>query len=635
MTQGYSPPFAAEFLGKYGRLMDRTKFENNTVRSGLRASVDLVRPYGRMALFLAIGISLLAVIDVLAIGLVFPMFVSLLQDEQPHNENGILGGFLVHVGGLFPGFSTSGILVALFLFATCLQAALHVLIRRATVRLQWRARHNWATAMMEGFMTEDRVRRSERQLGDQLERMFAQTRLAATCLCQMIQFFACALNLLVLYVLVCLIHWQLAAAFLAGTVVLALVTGPFWSRFAMTHGIKQVTSTRKSSRIALENLMAARDIQAFGIERDRIQVFGRQLDEAHEAATKQTLLHSLADPMGMLVLSLSVVLVVITCRWAFPGEPSLVVPVVGFGLLAVRRLQTLTLTLASHGISVAGMLPSVALVHEELGRQKDRPRVADSAEEGRDTGVAPSHTAAQAVTVRDLCFGYAGKPPLIEPASFTIPARAVTLLVGQSGNGKSTLADLLMGNLTRGSGEIDWGAASIDEMKPAEWRRRVGYVGEESYLFNTTVRENLLIARNDASDAEIIAACRTARAGDFIEQLPAGLDTVVGERGLSLSAGQRQRLAIARVLLRDPPFLIFDEATNALDSANSNLVWQAIDALRTHKTILVITHQPELTVRPDVVLCLRDRRITTLENISALSNLATTRGNSEVTQRCA
>jgi ATP-binding cassette subfamily C protein len=165
------------------------------------------------------------------------------------------------------------------------------------------------------------------------------------------------------------------------------------------------------------------------------------------------------------------------------------------------------------------------------------------------------------------------------------------LLIGNSGSGKTTTVDLLIGFYQPQVGRILIDGKDLRELDLRAWRRFVGYVPQETFLFHDTVRANMLWACPDASDADILDAFRQAAADQFVAALPLGLETVLGDRGMRLSGGERQRLALARALLRRPALLVLDEATSALDSDNERLVLQSIQALRGRVAIVIITHR--------------------------------------------
>lgn len=192
----------------------------------------------------------------------------------------------------------------------------------------------------------------------------------------------------------------------------------------------------------------------------------------------------------------------------------------------------------------------------------------------------------------DLSFAYgAGAPPVLRDVSLTIPAGRVTAIVGASGAGKSTFADIVIGLLRPTSGRIAVDDQALSETDAASWRSSIGYVPQDGFLLDESVRSNLLWAKPDATDDELWAALECAAAADFLRARPEGLATVVGDRGVRLSGGERQRLALARALLTQPELLVLDEATSALDSTNEQLILDAIHELGDGVTTVIITHR--------------------------------------------
>lgn len=200
------------------------------------------------------------------------------------------------------------------------------------------------------------------------------------------------------------------------------------------------------------------------------------------------------------------------------------------------------------------------------------------------------------------------KPALVD-VNFEIPAGKVTALVGHSGAGKSTLAMLLCCLADAESGRILVDGANLAEYDASSWRDRCAFVPQDVFLFNQSIRENILLGRPDASDTEIERAATEANAHDFINELPNGYETSVGDRGENLSGGQRQRIALARALLRQPDLLILDEATNALDPRSERLVSDALSINEGSRTIVIIAHRLSTFQRADHVVVLEHGRV--------------------------
>jgi ATP-binding cassette subfamily B protein len=206
-------------------------------------------------------------------------------------------------------------------------------------------------------------------------------------------------------------------------------------------------------------------------------------------------------------------------------------------------------------------------------------------------------------------FAYDPRRQVLFDVDFTVPAGTTTAVVGATGSGKSTLARLLFRFYDVSGGRILIDGQDIRAVTQASLRAAIGIVPQDTVLFNDTIEYNIAYGRPGASRAEVIAAARAAHIHDFVERLPDGYDTVVGERGLKLSGGEKQRVAIARTLLKNPAILIFDEATSALDSKTERVIQQELEAIAADRTTLVIAHRLSTIVNADQIIVLEHGRI--------------------------
>lgn len=197
------------------------------------------------------------------------------------------------------------------------------------------------------------------------------------------------------------------------------------------------------------------------------------------------------------------------------------------------------------------------------------------------------------IRLEDVSFSYqtGQSSPAVSHVNLVIRARAATAICGPSGAGKSTMADLVLGLIRPQSGRILIDGVPLQGEMYQRWRQSMGYVPQETFLFHSSIRSNLLWARAEATEDELWDALKTAAAEEFVRRLPDGLDTVIGDRGVKLSGGERQRLALARALLRKPAVLVLDEATSALDTLNERFIQEAIEKLHGKLTIVLIAHR--------------------------------------------
>ncbi|WP_257131620.1 MULTISPECIES: ABC transporter ATP-binding protein [unclassified Bacillus (in: firmicutes)] len=213
------------------------------------------------------------------------------------------------------------------------------------------------------------------------------------------------------------------------------------------------------------------------------------------------------------------------------------------------------------------------------------------------------------IEFEDVSFNYQKDKTALRNISFNAPSGTMTALVGPSGAGKTTITNLIPRLYDMTSGSIKIGGRDIREFTIQSLRSHIGLVTQDSYLFNGTIKENLLYAKDDASGEEIIEACKAAYIHDFIMELPNGYDTVVGNRGIKLSGGEKQRLSIARVLLKNPEIIILDEATSSLDTLSEFYIQSAIQGLLKNKTSIVIAHRLSTIMAADHIIVLQDGEI--------------------------
>lgn len=213
------------------------------------------------------------------------------------------------------------------------------------------------------------------------------------------------------------------------------------------------------------------------------------------------------------------------------------------------------------------------------------------------------------VEFHNVEFSYDEERKILQDISFKLESGSSIALVGPSGSGKSTIANLIPRLYDVCGGQVTFDGVDVRKLDLSFLRENIGIVSQETYLFNGTIRENLLYAKPDATEEELIEACKKANIYEFIQNQEKGLDTIVGNRGLKLSGGEKQRISIARVLLKDPALLIFDEATASLDSISESKIQEAIDPIIDSRTSILIAHRLSTILAADEILVVKDGKI--------------------------
>jgi ABC-type multidrug transport system fused ATPase/permease subunit len=300
----------------------------------------------------------------------------------------------------------------------------------------------------------------------------------------------------------------------------------------------------------------------------------------------------------LVVGSLGVMIMIIGGRSIAAGAMTvgdLVAYVLFVGLMAAPLVQ------------IAGIGTQMTEAFAGLDRIRELRRVA---REDRDQeGKTSLDTVQGAVVFEDVTFEYVPGEPVVRDVAFHAAAGTTTALVGPSGAGKSTLIGLVMAFHRPTAGRVLVDGHDLARVRLREYRRHLGVVPQDNFLFDGTVRENIAYGQPDATDAEIADAARVAHCDEFISRFEDGLDTVIGERGVKLSGGQRQRVAIARAVLADPRILILDEATSSLDSESEAMIRDGINTLRRGRTTFVIAHRLSTIRSADQILVMDEGRV--------------------------
>lgn len=344
-----------------------------------------------------------------------------------------------------------------------------------------------------------------------------------------------------------------------------------------------------------ETLSGLREVVAFGQERPQAARFERSLRELLRLRLGVALISS-GLTAGQSLFSLTITLLILGYGGYLVIEGRTTLGT----LVAAQTLFGLVFTPASQLVGLfSGVQKALASADRVYAFLDRRPQVTDG-----PSRFEPRFPVRGEIRFENVSFEYEPGRSALRGVSFTLGPGELTALVGPSGAGKTTLAGLILRFYDPTSGWILLDGADLRDLPLAWLRRQVGVVFQDTFLFASTVRENITFGLEGVSEADVVAAARAANAWEFIRQLPQGLDTPVGPRGAQLSEGQRQRIAIARAILRNPPVLILDEPTSSLDPRSDYLVRSALEVLTRGRTTLVIAHRLATIRRADRILVL-------------------------------
>ena len=412
-------------------------------------------------------------------------------------------------------------------------------------------------------------------------------------------FISAGFTLLAYWVSMLLLSWQLSVTAFAIFSLMSVVLSNISARvreasFAVPKANGDFTS------MALEYINGVRTVKASATQDFEQQRFRQVNNQVITAITKMVRLSNLVSPLVQGVSSTLVIVLVLVAFNLLVVNGKLSAASLLTFLFALSRTTPLLSQLNNSKTQFSSFQGALDNVHQVL-REDDKPYLRD--------GKRQFTHFKNSIELVGVDFGYSPEEQVLHNLHLSIPQGKTTALVGGSGAGKSTLVDLIARFYDPTQGQIIIDGSDLRTFQVNSLRRKMAIVSQDTFIFNTSVRENIAYGVEFASENMIREAASLANALDFIEELPEGFDTKLGDRGVRLSGGQRQRIAIARAILRDPDILILDEATSALDSVTERLIQDSLDKLSTGRTVIAIAHRLSTIMGADQVVVLEKGRI--------------------------
>jgi ATP-binding cassette, subfamily B, bacterial MsbA len=392
------------------------------------------------------------------------------------------------------------------------------------------------------------------------------------------------------------LSWQLTLSLVVAGPPVALVLGIFGTRIRKASRRRQEQISEVMQRL-VQLLLGVKVIKAFGAEDLEERAFSDELMRYFRRALRVVRNRAYSRSLVELVTQFAMMGVLVLGIWAVIGD---------FWGLTLGTLMAFSFVSGSMYRPLKALTQLWNMTYDTQPSAERIFEVLDAGEEALD---APGNLAIRGIEhgirFRDVVFDY-GREPVLRGLDLEIPAGKTVALVGATGSGKTTIADLVLRFYDPTHGSVEFDGVDARKISRRSLRAISAVVTQEAFLFDASIEENIRFGRPEASHAEVVAAACAANAHEFIEKLPQGYETPVGELGSQLSGGQRQRLTVARAILRDPQILILDEPTSALDSISEQAVQGAIAELMKHRTVLVIAHRLSTVQSADRIAVLEE-----------------------------
>ena len=406
-------------------------------------------------------------------------------------------------------------------------------------------------------------------------------------------------NLIVYIVSMFLLSWQLTAMSL---MLFSLLTVAISGLFKRIREISFARTTANSdyTSVALELINGMRTIQGSVAQDFERQKFYAVSDRIEKVEKRSAVFQAGVEPIAITAATIILLGILLFAYTFFIASGQLKVATLFTFLIILFRLVPVVRLLNSQTAQLINFQGSIDNI-KQLLRTDDKPYLVN--------GTVQFAGLRRGITFRGVDFAYDSKNPILHNINLTLEKGKTTAFVGASGAGKTTLADLIPRFYEPTLGSIQFDGRDIREFNIDSLRRKMALVSQDTFIFNTTIANNIAYGLKGVSEAEIWQAAEQANALEFIQDMPEGLNTELGDRGTRLSGGQRQRIAIARALLRNPEILILDEATSALDSVSEKLIQESLEQLAVGRTVITIAHRLSTIAKADKVVVLDRGRI--------------------------
>lgn len=536
------------------------------------------------------------VFETLTTAIVYPLIGSLLNSS--HNDN-IVVGLIKAALAAFPGKERAIWLLAAFGASYILMTLLNFLRTALSDIFAQVITRDFQTKLFDKYLGSDYQYFLDNQQGTILFRTLTAPTYMAVLFSALPKLVVALLKLVVVAAVLLLFSFQLTLVMIALGVVFYAAIRLVSNRVVYRNANQSQVVYEAQNVIGNEAVTGIREIKIRNAQDSWVERFRSHAYHLCHLNIKRDVFRSLPSSALQVGFIASLVIIMFSQREVASSRMVEYVPLVGLYFYAFMRLAPSLTEIATLKMLVAERQPYAEAVYRELETPSRRIR----------SGSIRVEAFARAIAFDHVSFAYPGREHTLRDVTVSFEKGQTTALVGHSGCGKSTMTDLIVRLFDVDTGRILVDGCDVRELDLESWRRRIGYVNQDTFIINATVRENIAFLSGSFTQSEIEEAAKAADAHDFIKELPQQYDTMLGDRGLKLSGGQRQRIAIARALIRKPDILIFDEATSALDSLSELEVQTSISRIARDHTVILIAHRLSTIRSADKIIVLEKGQV--------------------------
>ena len=555
----------------------------------------IVGPYKKQSYLLFLILCFSAVIETLSVGSVMPLLSAIIESPLDARLS------------VFSNLTTSVSADTRLLIGSCIVIGLFTLRSLITLVREYFAanfvnslRHMWSTSMFENYIYGDFQKIKKQKQGHVINLITNEPIFASKGVSAMIDLLiACLVGLVLGIFLLWLNFWITLISFLFVVAGVGLVW-KFSASYSEDVGKLRIAHNQMINHTISESVSGIKQIKIFSAEGLVLKEVDGYVKSLMSKMTKFSLFNAFPRAIGELLVIFLIMVALLLGRFLMHLDIASLLPELAVFSIAIVKLFSMGSLFLSKRMEVSTYWPSVIMVQAYASD--------DSNSEKSDVGDLLLEKISS-LSIRDISFGFEDKSKILSGLKMELKSGEMIGLVGSSGSGKSSLCDILTALVPQSSGEIFINNEKLGSINRSVYRKRVGYVSQDTFVFNISIKENIKIAQPAASDQEVINAAKIAQLHSFICELPDGYNTVIGVGGVGLSGGQKQRLALARAFVRKPDILIFDEATSGIDAHMEVEILKSVRKNLSDAITIVVTHRLSGLKHVDHIYCLSGGKI--------------------------
>jgi len=573
--------------------------KRSQLKNEIKFLLDILKPYRGILFIFFLASVLASVFDGVSIGLFIPI-VTFWQGGELSNDIPPLLNQWIHLLQPYKPDVQIVLSVVFVIVAVLLKTGLVGFAFKNGIWISNRVNASIRSRVLKILLNVGIDYHHKSKVGELIEKSINHTQAIRHILINLIEFIVFTFMLTILIFLLFVISWQLSLyAFVLGTIFMMILS--IYLKQLSKHG-KRTTKTSQALTDAVhENLSAVQLIQSYNKQANQLKMLEDKIEDHTQAdilvSNRLYWVQPMTEGLGVIAIGILLILSLLLLPDAHHLQLARLLP---FLYILLRSVQTLRLLNNVRG-QIAARWPFLSLVYD-LIREDNKPFIPDGTHVF--TGLKKE------IRLKNVRFSYEEEKSVLKNISMKIQHGKTTAIVGESGVGKSTVVNLLLRFYDPQKGSVLVDGKPLTDFKVASYRRKIGVVSQETFIFNDTAGFNIAFALNETvSENRIVEAAKKAGAHHFIQALPDKYNTLLGDRGVRLSGGQRQRISIARAILKDPEILILDEATSSLDTITEQKIHETLIQVSQNRTVVIIAHRLSTVQNADQIFVLKNGQV--------------------------